>query len=229
MSKFCSNCGAANRESAKFCPECGNPLAKQSSAGSLSLGTQLDRRYKVLSLIKSGGMGSVYKAKDIRLKRICAVKEMLGRHNNPEEEKYAVKRFEEEAYILANLTHSNLPTIIDYFVENGRYYIVMDFVSGIDLEEVLKIEGDPGLAEEKVVKYSIQVLDVLEYLHNQNPPIIYRDIKPSNIMIRESDNRAILIDFGIARAVQKESKTKKNHYRNTGLSCTGAAHRLTGT
>jgi len=208
MSRFCSKCGAASQENARFCPGCGSPLTEQST-GCLSLGAQLDRRYEILSLIKSGGMGSVYKARDIRLKRVCAVKEMLGQYSNPEEQKYAIKRFEEEAYILANLTHASLPTIIDYFVEKGRYYIVMDFVQGTDLEEILKVEGDPGLREDKVVNYTIQVLEVLEYLHNQNPPIIYRDIKPSNIMIRESDNRAILVDFGIARAIQTESKTKK--------------------
>lgn len=210
MPLFCSNCGNSNADMAKFCSGCGNSLTGGSSnKGILSMGTKLDRRYEIISLIKSGGMGSVYKAKDTRLKRVCAVKEMLGQYKTPEEEQYAIKRFEEEAYILANLVHGNLPAVIDYFIENGRYYLVMDFIAGTDLGEMLKIDGDPGIGEKKLVGYAIQILDVLDYLHNQNPPIVYRDIKPSNIMIRSSDDKAILIDFGIARAVRTDSDDKK--------------------
>jgi len=209
MAHFCSNCGTSNGEAAKFCSNCGQTLVITLSKDHLPLGTLLDRRYEILSLVRAGGMGSVYKARDVRLKRDCAVKEMFGEYNTLQEQNYAIKRFEEEAFIMAHLTHMNLPVIIDYFIEKNRYYIVMEFIDGIDLEEILKKEGNPGLSEDKVVRYALQILDVLAYLHNQNPPVIYRDIKPSNIMIRTSDERPILVDFGIARTVQSESKTQK--------------------
>ncbi len=209
MPNFCPDCGCENRDTSKFCSECGNKLVGKYIKENLKLGILLDRRYEILSLIKSGGMGSVYKARDVRLKRDCAVKEMFGAYEKPEDRAYALKRFQEEAFILANLSHINLPVVIDYFAEHDRYYLVMEFIYGSDLEEILKREGYPGLPERRVVKYAIEVLDVLDYLHNQNPPIIYRDIKPSNIMICSSDDRTVIIDFGIARTMQVESKTQK--------------------
>jgi len=89
-----------------------------------------------------------------------------------------------------------------------RYYLTMDFVEGDDLHNVLKQEGEPGLPEEKVLQWSVEICDVLAYLHNQDPPIIYRDLKPSNIMLRASDKKIVLIDFGIARAILDETAPK---------------------
>jgi len=113
-------------------------------------------------------------------------------------------RFEREAKILSELQHPNLPRVIDYFTIGDRYYLAMDFIEGKDLGNIIKDADPQGMQEEQIVDWSLQLCDVLIYLHSRNPPIIYRDIKPSNIMIRKSDRRVILIDFGIARTIQSE-------------------------
>lgn len=85
----------------------------------------------------------------------------------------------------------------------------MDFIEGEDLETILKKEDRKGLAEGNVIEYSVQILDVLAYLHNLNPPILYRDLKPANIMLQKNDGKAMLIDFGIARSVEPDAQVKK--------------------
>ena len=111
-----------------------------------------------------------------------------------------------------------MPRVSDYFHDYDRYYIVMDYVQGEDLESVLEAEGDPGLPEADVVDIAIQVSGVLDYLHNQNPPILYRDLKPSNIMLQYEDGRAMLIDFGLARTVQPGSERGKTAIGTEGYS-----------
>jgi len=180
------------------------------SGGTLASGTMLDKRYEIKRLIKSGGMGAVYEALDHRFKKTsCAVKEMLSYSTQPKEQQYFISRFQEEAFILHNLRHPNLPGVRDYFVESGRYYLVMDYIEGRDLETVMKDYEWGRVPENLVIEWAIQVLDALEYLHSRNPPVIYRDLKPNNVMLRNSDNKIILIDFGIARTVQPGSDTTK--------------------
>ncbi|HPZ10247.1 MAG TPA: serine/threonine-protein kinase, partial [Candidatus Eremiobacteraeota bacterium] len=186
-------------------------------SSSLSPDSIIGGRYTILSLIKAGGMGAVYKATDGRLDRICAVKELFSDYDNSEEQEYAIKRFNTEAKILSNLQHDHLPVVYDYFIENGRYYLVMSFIEGEDLDTILEREGTPFLTEDKVVEWAQQILTVLDYLHNQSPPIIYRDIKPANIMIRV-DGRAMLVDFGIARVVNPEQKVSKTSIGTDGYA-----------
>lgn len=209
MSIICNNCNISNKDEALYCNKCGIRLSEIT----LTEGKILDKRYEILELIKTGGMGAVYKARDERLTQICAVKELLS--SSIDDGEYAVKRFHEEAKILASLRHSNLPRVIDHFTENGKYYLVMDFIDGQDLETILKSNKD-GLNEDKVIEYTKQLLDVLIYLHSQNPPVVYRDLKPSNIMVQTCDGRIILIDFGIARTVRPGSLTQK-----TGIGTEG--------
>jgi len=193
----------------KFCGRCGFPLIKVSPEGVIEPGHILDRRYEIIEIIKEGGMGCVYRARDIRLDSECAVKEMLNVEEKDGQD-YSVRRFEEEALMLSKLRHAGLPVVRDYFIENGRYYLVMDYIRGKDLETVLQeeLEGQP-LEEDDIINYSVQTLDVLEYLHNQKPQIIYRDLKPGNIMIRDYDRRVMLVDFGIARTIRTDSSTTK--------------------
>ncbi|MEQ8172875.1 MAG: serine/threonine-protein kinase, partial [Candidatus Eremiobacterota bacterium] len=207
MPVFCNSCGGPNNDEARFCSSCGNQITKVSIT--LSTGTVLDGRYKIIELIKAGGMGAVYKSVDNRLDEPCAVKEMFSNYTTMEDLDYAEKRFYQEAKTLAKLRHINLPRVIDHFKYQGKFYLVMDFIEGEDLEAILKREGKGGLSEKRVVEYSIQILDVLAYLHNQPSPIVYRDLKPPNIMIQRSDGKVMLIDFGIARTVQPGSVTKK--------------------
>lgn len=161
-------------------------------------GHLLDGRYRVKKVLGVGGMGRVYLSNDTRLaNRPVAVKEMVV--GDGIREKKAIEDFTREANVLARLSHPGIPTLIDHFAENSRHYLVMEFVAGGDLQHVLDKLGPKGkVAEDKVLRWARQMLDVLEFLHSQKPPIIYRDLKPGNIMI-DKDGRAMLIDFGIAR------------------------------
>jgi serine/threonine protein kinase len=164
----------------------------------LTEGHVLDGRYRVKKVLGVGGMGRVYLGNDTRLaNRPVAVKEMVI--GDGIQEKKAIEDFTREANVLARLSHPGIPTLIDHFAENARHYLVMEFVAGGDLQGVLDKLGPHGKVEEnKVLRWARQMLDVLEFLHGQKPPIIYRDLKPGNIMI-DKDGRAMLIDFGIAR------------------------------
>jgi serine/threonine protein kinase len=164
----------------------------------LTEGHLLDGRYRVKKVLGTGGMGRVYLSNDTRLaNRPVAVKEMVV--GDGIREKKAIEDFTREANVLARLSHPGIPTLIDHFAENSRHYLVMEFVAGGDLQHVLDKLGPKGkVAEHKVLRWARQMLDVLEFLHGQKPPIIYRDLKPGNIMI-DKDGRAMLIDFGIAR------------------------------
>jgi predicted Ser/Thr protein kinase len=164
----------------------------------LPAGRMLDGRYRVHKVLGQGGMGRVYLANDTRLSsRPVAVKEMII--GDGIAEKKAIEDFAREARVLAVLSHPGIPNVIDYFAENNRHYLVMEFVAGGDLQGMLDQLGPGGrLPEPKVLRWARQILDVLSFLHGQEPPIIYRDLKPGNIMI-DKDGRAMLIDFGIAR------------------------------
>ena len=177
----------------------------------------LENRYEIIEMVKSGGMGAIYKALDTKLGAICAVKELISSSRSYKEEERSVKWFKREASLLARLAHPNLPKVFDYFVSNNKYYLVMDFVEGENLEVILEKEGNPGLPEKKVLFWAREVLCVLNYLHNQNPPVIYRDIKPANIMINEK-GKVMLVDFGIARVVTPDSQTLKTNIGTGGYA-----------
>ena len=164
----------------------------------LPTGHELDGRYRVGKIIGVGGMGRVYMANDTRLaNRPVAVKEMLvgeGLH-----EQKAVEDFAREARVLAPLSHPGIPNLIDYFAERGRHYLVMEYIAGGDLQGWLDQRGAGArVPEQQVMRWAREILDVLCFLHVQNPPIVYRDLKPGNIMI-DQHGRAMIIDFGIAR------------------------------
>jgi len=202
MSLQCPKCKIQNRNNAKFCSKCGTPLKSLENKAVTVNRKILGNRYVIEHPVKSGGMGAIYRAKHIKLDEVCAIKEMTFTSTDPKQNQYAMKRFYEEAKLLSRLRHPNLPVVTDYFDENNKYYIVMDFVEGEDLETTLRRDGKPGLAEEKVIEWIKEVLYVLDYLHSQTPPVIYRDIKPSNIMVRNKDKKVMLVDFGIAKALQ---------------------------
>ena len=166
-------------------------------------GHLLDGRYRVRKVLGVGGMGRVYLSNDTRLaSRPVAVKEMIL--GDGIAEKKAIEDFTREATVLARLTHPGIPTLIDHFAENGRHYLVMEFVAGGTLEDALTKAGGK-MSEALTLRYARQMLEVLDFLHAQTPPIVYRDIKPGNIMI-DKDGRAMLIDFGIARFLPKGGK-----------------------
>ena len=202
MPIFCNNCGYENSGTEKFCKGCGGEIVL-TTGKNLNTGILLDKRYEIKRKIKAGGMGAIYEALDHRFaKTPCAVKEMLGHSTDSKEEKYLIERFTEEAKILHKLRHHSLPVVKDYFTENGRYYLVMDYIEGEDLDTIMHKYKDKGVPENLVIKWSKQILNALEYLHNQSPPIIYRDLKPANVMLQKSEDKIMLVDFGIARTVE---------------------------
>ena len=164
-----------------------------------------NKRYNIIEEIHSGAQGCVYLAFDTKLDEQVAMKEMLERYSEEDEKKYALRRFKEEAQILFTLEHPALPRVTDYFTENGKYYLVMSLVKGKDLQSLMEERDNRPLSPRRVENLARQILEVLDYLHSFNPPIIYRDIKPSNLMVDENDN-IFMVDFGIARLFEKERK-----------------------
>lgn len=196
---YCDSCGAANPPSARFCQFCATLLPFKHVTGSLPEQTLLAGRYQLLSRIGQGGMGAVYKAADTRFNnRPVAIKEMSSVGLPPGRLQEAEAAFEHEAHLLADLLHPNLPRIYEHFAENDRSYLVMDFIEGQTVEEYLEHIGGGPLPVDQVIKWAEQLSDVLNYLHTHQPPIVFRDLKPANVMISESGH-IFLIDFGIAR------------------------------
>ncbi len=162
--------------------------------------TVLAARYRILAQLGGGGQGAVYQGRDLNFpeaRRLVAVKEMQVSGNDPELREQSLKSFQREANILATLSHPAIPRIYDFFERDNRAYVVMEYINGSDLEALLI--KTKSLPMDKIVDWAIELCDVLEYLHNYKPePIIFRDVKPSNIMI-DSLGRVRLIDFGIAK------------------------------
>ncbi len=161
--------------------------------------TLLENRYRIDGLLGQGGMGAIYRGFDTRLKRQVAIKENF--FQTPE----ATQQFEQEALMLADLNHPNLPRVIDHFSFEGQQYLVMDFIKGQDLWEIIKQQARP-LPEAQALDYIIQVCQAVDYLHSQQPPIVHRDIKPQNIKITP-DGQAVLVDFGIAKVFEEGQHT----------------------
>ena len=174
----------------------------------LAPGTLLVDRYKIVRRIGGGGMGSVYLAEDQNLaNRPVAVKEMIEMFADESTRLKAIDDFKREAELLAKLDHPSIPTIYQYFFDTnrGRYYLVMKYIDGGDLAARQRAMG--GKVDEVIVtKWAIDTCDVLDYIHSQTPPIIYRDLKPANLMIDARTNRVMLVDFGIARVVAPTQK-----------------------
>jgi serine/threonine protein kinase len=176
-----------------------------SGTGPLAVGTRQQGRYVIERLLGGGGMGVVYLARDERLaNRPCAIKEMIDHFIDPQQRRQASEYFAREADTLARLKHQAIPSIFDRFDDRNRHYLVMEYVEGRNLEDELAALGRP-MAESKVIDIARQLCDVLSYLHNFNSPIVYRDMKPSNVMMTPS-GRVVLIDFGIARLFKGVSK-----------------------
>ncbi len=179
----------------------------------LPVGTTLSgARYTIERLVAQGGMGAIYRSIDMRFNRPCAVKEMLNEFHQERERTLALEWFKREATLLLDLNHPCIPRVRDFFAEGGRNYLVMDFIDGCTLAEKLELEGNVvglngarGITEARARSWTRQICSVLAYLHRLNPPIIFRDLKPSNVMITKQDEIK-LIDFGIARPFQSQTQ-----------------------
>ena len=177
----------------------------RNESGQLEPGSLLAGRYRVERFLAGGGMGVVYIGTDQRLaERQCAIKEIFDRFTTPEERAQAIEYFHREADTLSQLNHPAIPAIFDRFGEGNCHYLVMDFIEGRNLEEVL-VEQDGPLPESRVVEIARELCDVLSYLHSFDPPVIYRDMKPGNVIVKP-DGHVALIDFGIARIFSPQGK-----------------------
>lgn len=165
-------------------------------------------RYAIQEVIGVGGMGSVYRARDLHFPnvlKLVAVKEMINQARDPLVRQTIVQNFEREANLLVTLNHPSIPKIYDYFTYEERSYLVIEYVHGKDLEEILN-ESQSFFSEEQVITWAIELCDVLTYLHGHKPePIIFRDMKPSNVMVNHNNN-IILVDFGIAKLFKSGQK-----------------------
>src|SRR6266516_732266 len=203
---YCTNCGAANKVQAKFCFGCGQSLQTGVTAvdagsltGLLVHDHVLNQRYRIISQVGKGGFGAVYKATDLQFgNRLVAIKEMSQSGLSQQDLVEATNAFTREALMLASLAHSNLPRIYEQFTDAGRWYLVMDFIEGETLQEYLNKAPGGFLPLAEVLDIGIQLCTVLDYLHTRYPLIIFRDLKPANVM-RLSNGHLYLIDFGIAR------------------------------
>jgi serine/threonine protein kinase len=171
------------------------------------VGKLLGGRYRIVKMVGEGGFGAVYQAHDERFQatRVVAIKEMSDVNLSPGEREKALEDFRHEANLLVQLNHPNLPQVSDFFEDGTKAYLVMEFIEGKTLEQVLDDKHGP-LDEDLVMGWALQLCSVLQYLHRRKPPIIFRDMKPSNVMVT-GDKQLKLIDFGIAR-IFKTSATK---------------------
>jgi serine/threonine protein kinase len=160
-------------------------------------GTLLQNRYRVMEYIGKGGMGEVYVATDERFQNMVAIKRNFL--DDPEMQ----KAFGREARLLNHLRHGALPKVSDHFSENGGHFLVMEFIEGSDLAELMKQRKVPFPLTD-VLRWADELLDALEYLHTQEPPVVHRDIKPPNIKLTPR-GRIVLLDFGLAKGAPSQT------------------------
>ena len=221
----CLQCGFGMRTNARFCPQCGSPpqrqVQKRYETGKLPPHTTITgsdgETYLITSLIAKGGMGAVYKAIRPSDNTLWALKEMSESGVAMEDREQALNAFYEEAGLLQTLEHENLPKVLDVFKDSQSHYMVMDFIDGDTLTEKLAQAGS-AVDEVEVVQWAKQLCVVLDYLHTHNPPIIYRDLKPDNVMIEKNSNCVKLIDFGIARRFKGGKKSDTVHLGTSGYA-----------
>lgn len=200
--QVCHICGKDIPALVRFCSWCGSAVPRTTPTGLLSPQSLLHNgRYLILKQVGKGGMAAVYKAHDLHLKqRTVAIKEMSQQGLSGQELQKAVDAFIHEAELLARLKHQNLPHIYEQFEDRGRRYLVMEFIEGETLEDRLATihQRSDHLPLAQTLSIARQLCIVLEYLHSQQPPVIFRDLKPANIMLNKQQ-QIYLIDFGIAR------------------------------
>lgn len=188
------------------------PQARSGVPVSLQPGVKLEGRYEVVRSITSGGMGSIYEARDLQHNgQRVAVKQMLEHLLEGEQAQLFRNKFQGEVEFLRTLNHPGIPRYYDSFVIGDIYYIVMEFITGRnleqELEERLQLTGQP-IPMDQLIRDARQVLDILSYLHHQSPPLVHRDIKPANLIREHPSGRIRLVDFGMARLLSDPNHTQ---------------------
>jgi serine/threonine protein kinase/membrane protein implicated in regulation of membrane protease activity len=174
--------------------------------GVIAPGAVIANRYRVIQLLGEGGMKAVYLAEDLRFKaRRCALAVMVDGFTSDEARRHAMLSFQREVNVLAQLDHPAIPKASDCFSEQDHHYFVMDYVAGQTLEAKLAAVGG-RLKELEAINIALQICEALDYLHSRLPPVVYRDLKPANIIVTP-EGRVKLVDFGIARHFTKQGNT----------------------
>lgn len=185
----------------------GGIVSSKPNTDGLQVDSLLMDRYRIVGVVGGGGMGTVFQARDTHFpeaKRLVAIKEMLTPAGDSGQRTAMLKTFQREANLLAALNHPAIPKIFDFFVTDSRAYLVMEYITGSDLDALMG--RTRTLPVEKVLDWGIELCDVLDYLHSHKPqPIVFRDMKPANIMI-DSLGKVRLIDFGIAKIFEGDKK-----------------------
>ena len=166
----------------------------------LTPNSTLQNRYRVVRELGHGGMGTVYEAIDQRVSCVVALKQTLVAANTE-----ARQAFQREAALLANLRHASLPKVMDFFSEGDGEFLVMEYISGQDLAELLEQQQAP-FSQDQVLAWAEQLLQLLDYLHTREPPIVHRDIKPANLKITGA-GEIFLLDFGLAKGAAGQMTT----------------------
>jgi len=217
---FCDECGAALPAQATSCAVCRKYFGISSTSFSTSTvrvanvslspsmvasadvlrpGSLFAFRYRILDKAGEGGFGVIYKAKDLdQHNRLVAIKQINLSLLSPQKMIEATDSYNREVGHLSQLQHENIPRFYDYFTDPGNWYVVMDYIEGETLEDKLQKARRGCFSMQKMLDIGIDLCNVLGYLHAQHPPIIFRDVKPGNIMLTKT-GRIYLIDFGIAR------------------------------
>jgi eukaryotic-like serine/threonine-protein kinase len=228
--KICPYCRTKNRDEESFCEHCGAFLdatvvtgtqeedAYINNSHSLIPGAQLQYgRYIIKKILGQGGMGTLALATDTRLAdKLVVIKELVADHIDPADD---VRNFQREVQTLSHLDHPLIPGVTDHFQEGSRYFMVQEYVEGENLDARMERMRHP-MEEQDALRYAAEVLDILDYLEQQKPPLVHRDIKPANIIIGAKDQRAHLVDFGIARAYTPSEARRK---QTTALGTPGYA------
>ena len=233
MNVPCPDCGRLNRPGARYCASCQTPLS--GGAARLQAGQLLDGgAYRIVRPLGKGGMGAVWLVAQTKaFDRLAVLKEVVEYFDptNAQEWQKAVERFEAEARTLGDLKHPGIPDLYAYFSERGHNYLVMEYIEGPDLRKWLtpedKSSGQPVagslLPSDEVLRYTIQICQVLDYLARRQPPVVHNDIKPGNIIVDENSGRAVLVDFGTAqtrylRASGRPDQKKDSVYGTVGYA-----------
>lgn len=187
---------AGNPPGSLFCIHCGQPIQVERTI----------RQYQVLRVLGQGGMGTTYLAWDRQKAKLQpesppAASLVVLKEMNADMAQIAKAQelFEREARTLKALNHQGIPKFYDFFVEEGKKYLVMEMIHGLDLEKIINQRGP--VIPQQAIQWMMQTCDVLSYIHSQQPPIIHRDIKPANLLLRRRDNRIIVLDFGAVKEI----------------------------
>jgi serine/threonine protein kinase len=198
---FCSTCGAANDEVHSHCFACGQALPTREDEAGTSHETLLHGRYRLSAILSSGGYSLVSHGWDTQQGSLeVAIKQINIRGLSAEETIEATNTYNREVEALSTLNHSQVPHLYDHFADANHWYLVLEYIKGQTLETFLSTREalNKRLKLDKILDISLQLCTVLEHLHACQPPLIFRDLKPSNIM-RTPEGKLYLIDFGIAR------------------------------